>query len=101
MDDAVHFEEKHYAGWLEGVVKDLFDINPSCISMQMRDITGKAFSCYWNCSADDRAVMVDAMKQDGMLEWVRLNRREILDILNEEDADDGLCEADTEADSEE
>ena len=55
----------------------------------------------WNCSADDRAVMVDAMKQDGMLEWVRLNRREILDILNEEDADDGLCEADTEADSEE
>lgn len=101
MDDAVHFEDKPYAGWLEGVVKDLFDINPSCISMQMRDITGKAFSCYWNCSADDHAVMVDAMKQDGMLEWVRLNRREILDILNEEDADDGLCESDTEADSEE
>lgn len=101
MDDAVHFEDKPYAEWLEGVIRDLFDINPTCISMQMRDATGKAFSCYWNCSADDRAVMVDAMKQDGMLEWVRLNRREILEILNEEDEDDELCETDTEADSEE
>lgn len=88
-----------YAEWLEGVIRDLFGINPSCISMQMRDVTGKSFSCYWNCSADDRAVMVDAMKQDGMFEWVRNNRREILEILNEEDEDDELCEADNETHS--
>ena len=52
-----------FTPWLENVVKELFDIQPTAIAMQMRDDGGKCYTCYWDVSADDRAVMIDAMKE--------------------------------------
>lgn len=91
--------KKPYATWLESVVRDLVDIDPVSISMQMRDAEGKVYTCYYNCSHDDRAVMEDALRQDGLFEWVRDNKEAIVEILNEEDDADGIQETDSEADS--
>ena len=80
---------------------ELFDICPVCIAMQMIDANGQAFTCYWNVNQNDRAVMLDSMREDGLLDTIRNNRELINAILNGEDGDDdGLCEPDTEADSE-
>ena len=70
----------------------------------MRGADGKTYTSYWNVSQDDRAVMVDAMQEDGFLSMVRANREILLDILNngdddDEDGDDGLQEADTDSNS--
>lgn len=96
---ADEFSSKPYAQWLEDTVREMVDIDPVCVSMQMIDAEGKVYTCYWNCDRNDRAIMLDAMKDDDLIDLIRNNRELILDILNEED-DDGLCEADTEADSE-
>ena len=82
-------------------MRKMFDIDPTAIAMEMRDADGQTYTCYWNCSRDDRTIMIDAMRDDGLLEFFRVNRHELLDILNgEEDDEDGLCESDTETDSE-
>lgn len=92
---------KPYAHWVEDMVQELFNIDPDAISLQMRDADGQTYTCYWNCSRDDRTIMMDAMRDDGLLEFVRMNRDELLEILNgEEDDEDGLCESDTETDCE-
>lgn len=88
-----------YTPWLESVIKELYDVQPTSIMMLMRNEEGKTFSCYWNVSADDRAIMIDAMKYDGLSEWIRDNRDEINAILNGEEDEDGLSETDTETDS--
>ena len=84
---------------MESVIKELYDIQPTCVMMLMRSEEGKTFSCYWNVSADDRAIMIDAMNYDGLSEWIRDNRDEINAILNGEEDEDGLSETDTETDS--
>lgn len=97
---ADEFSDKPYAPWLETVIRDLVDIDPLAISIQMRDADGKTYTCYWNMNADDRAIIADAIQQDRLLELIRDLKDDILGILNDEEDDDGLCEADTEADSE-
>lgn len=69
--------------------------------MEMRDANGQTYTCYWNCSRDDRACMIGGMKDDDMLDFIAVNADTILEILNGEDGDeDGLQDSDTEADSE-
>ena len=80
---------KPYAGWLEGVVREMFDIDPVCVAMQMRDGDGKSYTCYWNCTQDDRAVMADAVQLDGLLDLIRNNRGTIAEILSEDDGEEG------------
>jgi len=71
----------------------------------MRGADGKTYTSYWNVSQDDRAVMVDAMQEDGFLSMVRANREILLDILNNGDDDDEdgdedeLQETDTDSNS--
>ncbi|MBO5740773.1 MAG: hypothetical protein J6R54_02160 [Bacteroidaceae bacterium] len=89
-----------YTPWLESVVKELYDIQPTSVMMVMRDESGKTFSCYWNVSADDRAIMIDALRYEGISEWIRDNRDEIKAILDGEEDEDGLSETDTEASGE-
>lgn len=91
---------------METVIKDLFDVDPMCVALQMRDANGKSYTSYWNCSQDDRAVMMDAMREDWLFNFLQNNREEIREILEsdddeeEGDEEDGLCETDTGADSE-
>ncbi len=83
---------KPYAQWLEASIKELFDIEPVAISMQMLDADGAAYTCYWNVAPNDRAIMMDALREDGYREYIRNNKEEIKAIIDEdeeEDDDDG------------
>ena len=79
--------EMPYAAWLEQTVQELFDICPVCIAMQMIDANGQAFTCYWNVNQNDRAVMLDSMREDGILDFLRNNRGMVNAILNGEEED--------------
>ena len=79
----------------------MFDIDPVAIAMEMRDSAGQSYTCYWNCSRDDRACMIGAMQDDDLLDFIAVNKDVIADIMNgEEEDEDGIQDADTEADSE-
>lgn len=79
-------------------MREMFDIDPVAIAMEMRDAVGQIYTCYWMASQDDRALMIDAMRNDSLFDWLRNNKYEILEILNEED--DEYEGTDTETDSE-
>lgn len=72
---------KPYATWLEDIVRTLFEEEPDCISLQMRTKNNQVMTAYWNCSQDDRCVMMDAMRDDAMMDWVRNNSEELAEIL--------------------
>lgn len=81
-------------------MREMFDIDPTAIALEMADGDGKIYTCYWNVNQNDRACMIDAMHGDSFLDFIAVNKDVISDILNgEEDDEDGLCEPDTEADS--
>lgn len=81
-------------------MREMFDIDPTAIALEMRDANGQTYTCYWDCSRDDRACMIGAMQDDDMLEFLTVNKDAIAEILNGEDGDeDGLCEPDSEVDS--
>ena len=69
--------------------------------MEMRDPNGQTYTCYWECSRDDRDCMIGAMQDDDLLDFIAVNKDVVAGILNGEgDDEDGLCESDTETDSE-
>lgn len=81
-------------------MREMFDIDPVSIALQMRDSNGQTYTCYWNCSRDDMACMIDALHDDALLEFLRANKDMVKEILEGEEEDgDGLCESDPEADS--
>ena len=98
------FAEKPYSEWTETVIKNMFEVDPVCISMQMRDADGKSYTSYWNCSQDDRSIMMDAIREDWLFAFLDTNKEDIKAILEgdeeEGDEDDEPCETDTGSDSE-
>lgn len=89
----IDFANKPYAKWLENVVKDLYEIEPSALALQMRDANGKTYTCYWQVSDDDRSVMIDAMKQDGLWNFIETNRAAIAALLSEGEDDKSTTES--------
>lgn len=77
-----------YAKWLEQTIQELFDICPVCIAMQMIDANGQPFTCYWDVTPNDRAIMIDAMREDAILDFLRNNRGTVNSILNGEEDED-------------
>lgn len=101
MEKTIDYTTKPYAQWVEDTMREMFDIDPVAIAMEMRDSAGQVFTCYWNCDRNDMACMIDSLKDDSIIEFLRTNRDVVNEILNGEDGDeDGLCKPDTEADSE-
>lgn len=93
--------EKPYAGWLEQSIKELVDANPVAIAMEMVDEQGLVSTCYYNTSPNERACMIDAMRDDARWEWLYGNKEEIRAILADEgEDDDGLQEDDPASDCE-
>ena len=90
-----------FAQWLEESIQELVKAKPIAIGMQMIDEYGMVHTCYYNTSANDRACMIDAMRDDARFEFIYANREEIRAILEDEgEEDDGLQDADPETDSE-
>lgn len=92
--------EEPYAEWLEGVLRDMLGLDPQSIAVVMLMSDGTRGTAYWNADDTDLAVMTDAISEDKYLGWLRKNKEELLELLNEEDGDeDGLYESDSETDS--
>ena len=85
--DEVKIEEFPFSIWLEEVLRDLYQISPVCIQIQMRDAEGRSYTSYWNVSSEDRAILIDAIKQDAWMTWLQTNKDDIAAILSE-DSDD-------------
>ena len=93
-------KEAPYAEWLEGVLREMLDLEPQSIAVVMLMPDRTRGTAYWNIDDVDLAVMMDAIAEDKYLGWIRNNREELLMELNSEDGDeDGLCESNPEADS--
>ena len=73
--------------WLENVVREMVEIDPRSIAMEMIDENGSVSTCYYNTSQNDRSVMIDAMRDDDRFEWLANNREEIKSILFDDDDD--------------
>lgn len=96
-----NFTDKPYAKWIEDTIQQLFKVDPTSIAIEMRDDKGQTYTCYWEVSRDDRACMIGAMQDDDLLDFLAVSKDVVIAILNgEEDDEDGLQDADTEADSE-
>ena len=82
--EEVDFSEKPYAAWLEEQVRTLYSLDITAISMQMRDASDRTYTCYWNVSADDRAIMMDVMRHDEFFDFIQDNREAILSMLGDD-----------------
>lgn len=84
-----------YAEWLEQSIQELVKANPVAIAMEMVSEDGLVSTCYYNTSPNDRACMIDAMRDDARFEFIRENRDEIRAILSDDyvdEEDDGVEE---------
>ena len=82
-----------YAEWLEQSIQELVKANPVAIAMEMVGEDGLVSTCYYNTSPNDRACMIDAMRDDARFEFIKGNRDEIRAILSDDyvdDEDDGV-----------
>ena len=82
---AYNFNSLPYATWLEECIKELMSARPVSIAMEMVDDEGLVHTCYYNTSPNDRACMIDAMRDDARFEFIKNNADEILAMLNGED----------------
>ena len=88
-----------YAQWLDDTMMQLLEINPVCMTINAITDDGEVLSGYWNCSANSRAIIMDAMRNDSLLEYIEDNKDTILKILNgEEEDEDEYNETDSESD---
>lgn len=83
----INFSEFPFSEWLESVLGEMYQISPTAIMLQMIDAEGQPYTSYWNVSGDDRAILMDAIRQDAWMSWLMANKDEIAMILSE-DTDD-------------
>lgn len=69
-------------------MREMFDIDPTAIAMEMTNANGNIYTCYWNVNQNDRACMIDAMHGDNLLDFIAVNKDVISDILNGEESDE-------------
>lgn len=86
---------------MEEVLPEMVDLDPVSIGLVMILPDGTTGTSYFNCDTTDMKLMATAIEDDRQIDWIKANADYIAQILaGEEDDEDGLCEPDTEADSE-
>ena len=79
----------------------MVEFDPESIGIIMILPDGTTGTVYYNADRRDMAIMRQAIADDSMADFLRMNADIISKILSgEEDDEDGLCEPDTETDSE-
>lgn len=73
-----------YAMWLEECIKEMMTAKPVAIAMEMVGEDGMVSTCYYDTSPNDRACMIDAMRDDAMERWVIDNREWIKAVIDGE-----------------
>lgn len=93
--------EERYAKWLEEVLGEMVDLKPESIGIVMVMEDQTTGTAYYNADNYDMVLMEEAVRQDRLLDFIRVNADTIAGILNGEEEDcDGLCEFNPEGDSE-
>lgn len=77
-----------YAPWLEECIQELVRADPCAIAMSLVDKDGLVSTCYYNTSPNDRACMIDAMRDDARWEWLYANKEEVRAILEDEEGEE-------------
>ena len=90
---------KPYAAWLESVIREMVKTDPAAIAMEMMGDDGMVYTCYNNTSPNDRACMIDAMRDDAREQWIKDNAEFVRAILGGEEDEDELQDDDSEIDS--
>lgn len=79
----------------------MIEFDPVSIGIVMILPDESTGTVYYNADRRDMAIMRQAIDDDSLTDFLRMNADIISKILSgEEDDEDGLCEPDTEADSE-
>lgn len=95
------YTTKPYAGWLEEVIPQLVEFDPVSIGIVMIMPDDSTGTVYYNVDRHDMAIMRQAIADDSLADYLRVNADIISRILfGEEEEEDELSEPDTETDSE-
>ena len=74
-------DEESFAEWLEEHLPQIIDRNIVSLAVIGIDNEDNIRSLYWRTSVKDRQLMAAMMMNDNLLEMIRANRDEILEIL--------------------
>ena len=97
----IDYTTKPYARWLEEVLPQMIEFDPVSIGIVMILPDESTGTVYYNVDRRDMAIMQQAIADDSLADYLRVNADIIAQILSgEEDEEDGICEPDTETDSE-
>lgn len=79
------YTEKPYAGWMEEVLPQMVELDPVSIGIVAIMQDGTTGTAYFNTDNVERTIMVKAILEDALIDFVTLNRDYICSILNEDD----------------
>ena len=78
--------------WFLTIAPQMFNSDMEAVSVVGIDKERNLKSVYWNCSPQDRALMIHALMSDNLMVMIRANAEEIREMIldddeEEEDAD--------------
>lgn len=76
---------KDFSSWAEELLPQIIKPNVKALAIITIDDKDDMHSAYFNCSLADRQLMETLFTSDYVLEVIRVNRDEIIDILNGEE----------------
>lgn len=76
-----------YSVWLEETLGELVDLNPAHIGIVTINADGSTGTAYFDVRNSDRWLMVQAIIQDNLLDFLRFNAATIKQILDGEEGD--------------
>ena len=77
-------DTENFASWLEEHLPLIIDQNIVSLAVIGIDNEDNLKSLYWRTSVKDRQMMSAMMMNDNLLEMIRANREEIIEILESE-----------------
>ena len=89
------WSSKPYAAWLESCIREMIQADPVAIAMAIVSEDGCVSTCYYDVSPNDRACIIDAMRDDARERWL-IDNREMIKAVLEGGDEDGYQEDDSE-----
>ena len=81
-------DTENFGKWLEEHLPQIIDRNIVSLAVVGIDNEDNIKSLYWRTSIKDRQMMAAMMMNDNLLEMIRANREEIIEILESEEEDE-------------
>ena len=78
-------QNKDFPSWAEELLPQIIKPNVKALAIITIDDDDEIHSAYYNCSLADKQLMQTLFSSDYVIDVIRINRDEIIDILNGED----------------